>query len=443
MEEQAEKKSEQISDPGKRQDLDQKKEERQPSPFRNGSISKISDRLLLAGLLIGNILLVWRHFSSPFTYVFSAPVVPLLASTLGFTGVEYDIAIRWILLAFFIAGPLTLYLFVKELSGRKSSAFIAAILYSLPVFRSRFEALSVSGDGAHIAALTLVPLAAFFLMRFLKKGSFPAAIATSIAVLLVALTSPFGLFVLLAVMLVVTFSEMLLGTGRIRFLRFVLILIISGGLSAFWYNPEFVRLSLVSTPGRAVIAAIKNLIPLSFFILPVLGTFGFLIFDKRAHLQPLFVALGLTFLFGLISFAGGLARFAVSTQSRYLPEVSLSLSILWGVVGVFVYDLLGYLPQSKWFPVPVARRKILKTAVLVIFFLTIIILAVAVPYRETISGRSGRVIAGVNESVVIDIGEIRERTGGVHRILGYVITSLTAVATTGLYFRLRKEEGEI
>ncbi|OGY21581.1 MAG: hypothetical protein A3A65_05700 [Candidatus Chisholmbacteria bacterium RIFCSPLOWO2_01_FULL_49_14] len=439
MEEAAEKKSEQ----GKGQEADQKKEERQPSPLRNGTLSKISDRLLLAGLLVGNVLLVWRYFSSPFTYVFSAPVVPILASMLGFAGVEYDVAIHWILIAFFIAGPLTLYLFVKELSGRKSSAFISAILYSLPVFRSRFEALTVSGDGAHIAALTLVPLAAFFLMRFLKKGSFPAAIAASIAVLLVALTSPFGLFILLSVMLVVTFSEMLLGTGRVRFLRFVLILMISGGLSAFWYNPEFVRLSLVSTPGMAVIAAIKNLVPLSFFILPVLGTFGFLIFDKRAHLQPLFVALGLTFLFGLISFAGGLARFAVSTQSRYLPEVSFSLSILWGVVGVFVYDLLGYLPQSKWFPIPVARRKMLKQGVLVVFFLTIIILAVVVPYREAISGRSGRVITGASESVVIDIGEIRERTGGVHRILGYVITSLTAVATTGLYFRLRKEEKQV
>ena len=110
---------------------------------------------------------------------------------------------------------------------------------------------------------------------------------------------------------------------------------------------------------------------------------------------------------------------------------------------MFVYDLLGYLPQSKWFPIPVARRKMLKKAVLVIFFLTIIILAVVVPYREAISGRSGRVIAGASESVVIDIGEIRERTGGVHRILGYVITSLTAVATTGLYFRLRKEEKQV
>jgi len=109
----------------------------------------------------------------------------------------------------------------------------------------------------------------------------------------------------------------------------VLVLVIAGGLSAFWYNPEFVRLSLVSSPGRAVMAAVKNLIPLSFFVLPVLGTFGFLIFDKRAHLQPLFVALGLTIVFGLISFAGGLAKFAVSAQSRYHPEVSMALSILW------------------------------------------------------------------------------------------------------------------
>lgn len=402
----------------------------------------IAERLMLLGLIVSNLLLVLPSGGSSFTYVFSAPVVPVLAQIPGLFGVEYDVAVRWLLLGFFLFGPITLYLFVRELTGRRLSAIVSAVLYSLPVLRARFDALMVSGDGAHIAALTLVPLAGFYLMRFLKRGSFPSANAASVAVLLVALTSPFGLFALLSFLMVVTFSEMLLGTGRIRFLRFFLVLLIAGGLSAFWYNPEFVRLSLVSAPGRAVVAAVKNLIPLSFFVLPVVGTFGFLIFDKRAHLQPLFVALGLTIVFGLISFAGGLAKFAVSAQSRYHPEVSMALSILWGVVGVFVYDLVGRLPKTKWFPVPDSKRMLLQRGMVVGFIIVSVILAVAVPHREAVSRRGSRLVAGVTESVVIDIGEIRERTGGSHRIAGYIITSATAVATAGMYWRLRKEERE-
>lgn len=405
--------------------------------------AKIREHLFLLILFVGNFFLVWRFFGSDFPYAFSAPIIPALGAVLAAAGVEQALAVRVLFLVFYLFGPLSLYLFVRELSGRRLSAGISVVLYSLPVFKSRFEAMAVSGDGAHIAALTLVPLAAFFILRFLKHGSFPWAIAASLAALLVALTSPFGLFVLLAVMMVVTFSEMLLGTGRIKFMRLLVILIFSGGLTAFWYNPEFVRLTLISAPGRAVVAAIKNLIPISFFILPVLGAFGFLIFDKRASLQPLFVALGMTIVFALISFAGGLAKFAVSAQSRYLPEVSFSLAILWGVVGTFIWDLMVVIPESRWFPIPKARRGQLRKGIVGLFLLVVLVLAVAVPYRDTATRSRGRLVAGAGETVIIDIGEIRERTGGKQRVLGFVISGTTLAVMGGVWWKLKREEFKV
>ena len=407
--------------------------------FRRGP----KEPLLLLGLIAGNVALVWRFFSVPFSFVFSAPVIPDLARFLGLFGVEFDWAVRWLLLAFFILGPVSLYFLVREITGRRMSAMIAAVLYSLPIFPSRFEGIVVLGDGAHIAALTFVPLAAYWLLRFLKRGSFSYAIGSSLSVLLVALTSPFGLFVLIGVLTVVTFSEMLLGSGRLKFMRFVLVLVFSAGLSAFWYNPEFVRLSLASASGRAVIAALKNLIPLLFFIFPVLGTFGFLIFDKRAHLQPLFVALGLTVVFGLISFAGGLAKFAVSSQSRYLPEVTLALTVLWGVVGAFVYDMIRILPQTRWFPVPRVKRHFLQRGLFAGFIILVLVITVFFPYRGADGNRRGRFVAGVTSSVVIDIGEIRERTGGIDRAIGYVITLGMMGVMGGMFWWLRREEESV
>jgi hypothetical protein len=399
--------------------------------------------LTIVGLVVGSLVLVWRFFSVPFNFSFSAPVVPMLGSLLGVAGIEFETAVSWVLLIFFILGPVSLYVLVFEITGRWMSATIASILYSLPIFRSRFEALVVSGDGAHIAALTLIPLAAFWLLRFLKRGSFVSAIASSFGVLLVALTSPFGFFVLMVILTVVTFSEMLLGLGRLKFLRFLLVVGFSIGLSAFWYNPEFVRLTLVSAPGRAVIATIKNLIPISFFTLPILGTFGFLIFDKRAHLQPLFVALGLTTVFGLISFAGGLAKFAVSAQSRYLPEVTMAIAILWGVVGTTAYDVIGRIAEQKWFPVPMAKRDLLRKGLFVGFVVISLVVALVVPHREAVARRSGRLVAGVTETIVIEISEIRERIGRVHMIVGYSISCITLFVMGWMYRLLRKEGGKV
>jgi hypothetical protein len=387
----------------------------------------IRERSIFIGLIALNLITIWHIVKLPFNYIFSAPLIPIIIHILTSIWISLDVSARLILITFYIFGPITLYYLVIEVTGRKMSATLAAILFSLPVFHARYEALVELGDGAHIASLTLIPLAAYRLLKFLKTGDYTNSIYASVLVLLVSLISPFGFFVLLGVMGVITFSEMLLGSGRVKFLRLCWVVIVAIGFSAFWYNPSFVQANLMSSGGRAVVAAISNLIPISFVVLPVLATLGYLIFDKRAHLQPLSIAFGLTILFGLISFAGSLAPFAVSTQRRYLPELLFSLSFLWGVMGTFVYDLIGYLPESEYFPIPRGLRPTIQKVLVITLVVVGLLISILVPYKGSEYRRLSEPDPKVVEASIYEVTRIRKLSSITSIVIGYGISIATIV----------------
>lgn len=400
-------------------------------------INSNKEKAFILILVILNTILIWNILDKQFPYVFSAPLIPMLVDVVRRFGVDIDISTRIILLSFFILSPVTLYFLVREATGRKMTAALAALVYSLPIFSSRFESMMSLGDGAHVASLTFIPIACFWLLRFLKTGKYINSITASFWVLIVSLTSPFGLFVLLGMMAVITFSEMLLGSGRMKFMRLVWVLAAAAGLSAFWYNPAFIQINLASTSGRAVMAAVKNLIPISFVVLPVLATFGYLIFDKRDHLQPLFIALGMTILFGLISFAGRLAPFAVSAQQRYLSELGLAIAFLWGVVGVFVYDLVDWLPESEYFPVARNKRSMIQRAMIVVLIAVSLVLVIFFPYELGIRERERELDEGVKIASVYEIRRFREKASSTSIFAGYAISALT-VGGLGFVYRYIK-----
>jgi hypothetical protein len=93
-----------------------------------------------------------------------------------------------------------------------------------------------------------------------------------------------------------------------------------------------------------------NLIPLSFFIFPVFGTFAFLIFDRRPKLQPLFISLSLTVFFGLIYLVRtNLVDITLSDNGRFGAELTLALSFFWGIVILWIFELIrsGKLLEKK------------------------------------------------------------------------------------------------
>ncbi len=394
---------------------------------------KLKENLFVGSLVAMNVVLVWQYFNQPFPYVFSAPLIPVSVDFVRRFGADIDSAARMMLFGFYIFGPTTLYYLVRNVTGRRMSAAFAAVLYSLPIFRARLEAMTLLGDGAHIASLTVIPLAVMWYLKYIRTGKYIVSIIAGAFLLLVSLISPFGFFVLLGILAVITFSEMLLGSGRTKAIRLIWVILVALGFSAFWYNPSFIQANFTSTSGRAVVAAVNNLIPISFVVLPVLATFGYLIFDKRAHLQPLFIALGMTILFGLISFAGGLAPFAVSAQRRYLSELLLSLAFLWGVVGTFVYDMIGVIPASEYFPVSMEKRKTIQRSLVILMIVISIAVILLVPFE--ISSRRGDdfLDEGVIEASVYEVVRVRSSSSTFSTVVGYGISGLTVLGLVGLY----------
>jgi hypothetical protein len=148
--------------------------------------------------------------------------------------------------------------------------------------------------------------------------------------------------------------------------------------------------------------------------------------------------------FGLISFAQGLARFAISGQQRYLPELLMSVAFLWGVVGTFIYDLVGYFPKEKWFPIPEARRDLVRSIMTSIFILVCILIVILSPFEEVFSrSGGGRFSDSHDNSVVIDIASVRVLSEGSARFIGYALSGLTVVAIGVIGFLVRDQERRV
>lgn len=374
---------------------------------------------------------------------FSAPLVLWLAWLVGWLGRLEEARAVTFSLAFFLAlGPSLFYLFAKALTGRRLAGFAAALFYSLPLdwlARGRAQLAFLIGDGGHVAALSLVPVAVLLLFKFLKEGKFKNLVYASLMMGLVALCSPFGMLTGLMILTVAAFSEFLQGDGRLKILRFGFFVAFTVGFVAFWYNPGFVSSFLGSSQGEVIVKTFSNLIPLTFVVVPVAGAFGFLLFERRAHLQPLFVALGLMLLFSLVSFASRVGRLFPSHPRRYVPEMGMALSFLVGVLAMTFSDYLRF--KGKFYKVKLTPlgRSMARRA----FWLTSmgVMGAVIIFSFGSVGELSLAQVLGVESGLMdSDIWEIRARTGGLAEGVGYGITFLTTWLAIFLGLRFREKE---
>ena len=123
-------------------------------------------------------------------------------------------------------GPVTLFLFVKYLTRRESTAFATAIVYSvalMPIYSAipfgaelvanlryvpyNLIALTLFGEGPHILGLTAIPLAALALLRSLRRPSFKQHILTSLAIATVALANLIALYAFTLISAMILLSE--------------------------------------------------------------------------------------------------------------------------------------------------------------------------------------------------------------------------------------------
>lgn len=358
---------------------------------------------------------------------FSGPIIPLLAEGIAFISkIPLFYAVQIVNIVFFLIFPFSYYFVVKKLTDRKLAAILAVLVATLPTFlfaQTRLRAMFLSFDAPHIACLSVIPFAVYGLLTFIREGGVANCFKASALTALIALISPFGLMNYLIFASIVVFSELLLGQGRLKILRLVAVLAISGGLCSFWYNPIFFFWMVTGPMGAEIRSMFFILLPMSFFIVPVLAIFGYLLFDRKPKLQPLFLAAFCSIAFAVIS----LARWGLgpSNPSRYLPELSISLSFL---IGVLFLDLVEFIKFVKIpIGIPIVARHYLSNTI--IGLIMIGIMAGIFFGRERLNFRDNKVLG---LWTAIDKGEIWVARDRFEKTGSFLGTAITLLAVGGL-----------
>ncbi len=386
--------------------------------------------LVLLLVLLFNFFLLWPFFGrEDQTNIFSAPFIPILANVSSFF-MPFDYAVRFWLLVFIIFFPLTFYLLIREISQQRLIAFLAVLVASLPLgifLPLRINIGLLGEDGAQIASLTLTALACLFLFRFLRRGGFKMATATSFMIALTALTSPLGFFILFCFCWALTISEMLLSSARLKLARFVIVFLLATGLVSFWYNPKFAFLIYNSPQGQMVKKTLFSLFPLAFFLTPLLGVFGFLLFESRPRLQGLFVAVFWTIGFFLLFLGAGLK---LSSPVRFLPSLGVSLSFLLAILLGYLSTYLKTLSYLKQFSFIGRFRRLIILVVLVV--LAISFLLIVSKTRKDFVEKEQYLVLGLETVKRTGLWEIRKRSSGlVSDGIGFTL-SLSTFGLLGL-----------
>lgn len=279
------------------------------------------------------------NFSSGFWSILSSGIARWL-------NVEAQAVLGTLVLILYAVGPLTMYVFVYGITKRHLPAIITSILMQLPLFPlsglppPRLTLALVGGDGAHIAGLSLMPLTSLMFLEYLRSQKSAALVAFSIVAAVMTSVSFFSVYILAIVMLFVTISEVLIDQGKLKVKRFLKSLLVLGVVMVVVYNRTLINMA-VSAEGQTTIQVFLNFLPLSFFLVPILGTFFFLVFDRRPNLQPIFISLSLTILFWIFHWIRvAFVNAPLFDQDRYGAEVSVFFAFVMGVVFTVIFDLI-------------------------------------------------------------------------------------------------------
>lgn len=373
------------------------------------------ERLILLVILFINIKSISSYIGQPNPYQtnFSGPIFPLLSNLLGLIGFEPEYSIQVINVFFFLLFPISFYYFIKSITSRKLSAFLSILLISLPYYpfaETRILSAFHGVDSAHVAGLSISFIALTNLLDFLKNGGARYLALSSIFAALVVLISPFGFATFLIFSILLTFSEILLGNGRLKFFRFVIVFLFAGSLAAFWYNPGFIIWMLTGDLGQEIRKTIGKLIPISLFMVPLSAIFGYLLFDRKPNLQPVFLASFFTISFLLISLVGG--GVFPSHPSRYIPELGVSIAYL---ISIFLLKMYETIPLLK------INRKIAKI-ILAVVFVVLMLFIVFGSFRSFDQDESSVVLNQVRQET---IWKQKYRFGGLSSNIGLGISLLT------------------
>lgn len=383
-------------------------------------------------LFVINFVLALPMIGAPAVSVsFSGPVVPILSRLISLTGAPFMYSIQLINVIFFLAFPITFYFFVKFVSGRKFAAFLSTLIVTLPIFvfaKARFEFGLLSNESPYIASLTILLIAIIMLLKFLRNGGIKNLIVCSVVTAFTALISPFGIFVFVIMSAITTFSEMLLGEGRIKILRLLTVYLFSASLTSFWYNPGFFFWMVTGPMGTEIRDMIGHIIPISLFAVPILACIGYLLFDRKPGLQPFFLALFYTLIFLIIVIMGG--GFVPSNPGRYTPVLGISLAFLIGVSVLMGFEHLHFSKLSNIVPVKGTKD-------IFLIFVSLGLITFILTGRNLVNESQDNVLGIWTDVQKGDVWVARDKFSVQNSIPGYLI-SATGFGT--LVYLYRKKE---
>ena len=296
------------------------------------------------------------YLGFPF-HLFYSPLLPYLVAAVHKLPLLLSIpaAYRFVTAVAYVLGPVTLYLFVRYLMKRELTAVLAALAFSLmPSFvyvigEVRADALATGyapwrlivmtryGEGPHIAALTLIPLAALFFLHALKRPSFTSYVIAALAVTAIALMNWIALFALVLILAVILVSEMLLGEPGRKVISAFVISLVAYGLSAFWLNVPFIKASL--SFGQTSTSSLDTPLPLLIIAIPLLAGICVFIFSGKPERQKFFIPAAWFAIFAVIVVGAYLFDVGFVPQPiRYGPELNMAACIVGAMIITALYD---------------------------------------------------------------------------------------------------------
>ena len=265
-------------------------------------------RVFFIVLAIFSFIVFWPIVSViEFKAAFAAPAVPFLINIFKTFGLQSEDTARIIFMFAFMAATAGIYLFVRDLIFRQVSPIFAALLYIIPPvplfvlsFLSRglnlVELASaesflsvIYGQLDSFLALSLIPFAAIFFLRFLKNGSSVKFTAGTVIAAVIFLTNQSQSLSLILVLSVLTVTELFLGQARLKLRRFLQFLAVGGLLCAFWYLPIFLSRPQVIL-ASPFFSNLKYLFPLPFIVGTLSLLFSFVVFGRREDRQGIFAS---------------------------------------------------------------------------------------------------------------------------------------------------------
>jgi hypothetical protein len=264
-------------------------------------------------------------------------------------GISPAHAHHWVTALFYCLGPITLFALTLRLSGSPRAAFLAGVLYSalspsewlMPAIGratgqfhpERLTALVYYGEGPHVSALTLLPLAILFLDLALERRRAPYFALAALTFASVALTNWLAALGLALGVIAYVLAKQIPGKLFVRDLAFIIFLAVTAYcLASPWIPPS--TIAAVQTNSKFIGgdythtgAALLRWIPATLLILLVLKR---ILSRAPAYLQfAVFFAL----LTALPPLALTWANAAIVPQpERYHLEMELALALLAGLL---------------------------------------------------------------------------------------------------------------